>query len=88
MTGVEVTAIVAPVGVVLGWLAKHVTNGRGKPNGHEARVEVLLENIERHTSEIPLLRRDIEQHEAATSHAREQVGELLADMKGRQRRGE
>jgi len=72
--------------VVLGvWLAG--ANG-GKPTGHQATVERLLTNIERHTSDIPLLRQVMEQHEDATRSARESVSELVADMKTRRGRGE
>ena len=91
MTAGEVAAIVAPVGVVLGWLTKHLQTRNSGENGvkaHRATIERLLTNIERHTAEIPLLRQTIEQHEASTVRAREQVGELTADMKQRQRRGE
>ena len=91
MTAGEVAAIVAPVGVVLGWLTKHLQSRNSGENGvkaHRATVERLLGNIERHTAQIPLLVQIIEQHETATVHAREQVAEMAADMKARQRRGE
>ena len=87
MSAPEIVAVATPVGVVIGWLAKHFANG-GKPTGHQATVERLLTSIERHTAEIPMLKHVMEQHEAVTVHAREQVAALVADMEQRQRRGE
>ena len=87
MNAEVVVAIAVPTGVVIGWLTKHFQNG-SKPTGHQARIEMLLTSIDKHTSDIPLLRQALEQHESATAQAREHVGELVAEMKARQRRGE
>ena len=83
MTGPEVAAIVAPVGVVIGWLVKHLQNGRR--TGHEEKVETLLGEIRDHVSALPMLKQQLEQHEEATSRARDLVIELAADMRQRQR---
>ena len=87
MNAEVIIAVAVPTGVVVGWLTKHLQNG-GKPTGHQARIEALLSNIEKHTSEIPLLKQVLEQHEQATARSREQLAEMAADMKSRQRRGE
>lgn len=95
MNAEVIVAVAVPTGVVVGWLTKHFQaqhrNGNSKSNAtaiHQTRVEGLLANIEKHTSEIPLLTQAMRQHEEATQHARGQVAALAADMEQRQRRGE
>ena len=95
MSAEAVLAVAVPAAVAVGWLTKHIQNGRANGGAkadatavHQSRVEKLLESIANHTSDIPLLRQVMEQHEDATRSARESVGELVADMKMRQRRRE
>jgi len=98
MSAEAIVAVVVPAAVAVGWLTKHIQAQRangGSTAGHQMRVENLLtgllevsRNVEKHVAQIPLLAQKMEQHEDATRSARESVGELVADMKMRQRRRE